>query len=131
MLKIRLQRIGRKNEAHFRIIVTEHTRATNTGDFIERVGAYNPKTKHLELDAERITHWIGKGAQPSDTVHNMLIKNGVIKGKKRNALPKKTFPKKDPAPDGAGQAPQSDTDGVPDSVAEPTEAPAEPVAETA
>lgn len=127
MLKIRLQRIGRKNEAHFRIIVTEHTRATNTGNFIERVGAYNPKTKHMELDAERITHWIGRGAQPSDTVHNMLVKNGVIKGKKRNALPKKTFPKKEepvvstPAPAEEAPAP----------IAESTEAPAEPIAETA
>lgn len=126
MLKIRLQRIGRRNEAHFRVIVTEHTRATNTGDFVERVGTHNPKTKDTQLDAERITHWISKGAQPSDTVHNMLINKGIIKGKKRNVLPKKTVAKKEeetPAQAPAAAEPKAEETPAADST--------EPVAEAA
>jgi small subunit ribosomal protein S16 len=129
MLKIRLQRIGRRNEAHFRIIVTEHTRATNTGDFVERVGTYNPKTKKLEIDAERITHWIKNGAQASDTVHNMLINKGIIKGKKRNVLPKKTVPKKEEEPAPIETAPAAETPASTEESAPVAES-TEPVAET-
>ncbi len=90
MLKIRLQRIGRKNDPSFRVVVIEHTRGPKSGDFVERVGSYNPKTKQTDLKAERITHWLSVGAQASGRVHNMLVSAGIIKADKINVLPKKS-----------------------------------------
>lgn len=95
MLKIRLQRIGRKNDPSFRLIVTESTNAAKRGKYIELLGTFNPHADKPIMNEERIKHWIGHGAQPSLTVHNMLITAGVISGKKINALPKKTVIKKE------------------------------------
>lgn len=94
MLKIRLQRIGRKNDAHFRIIVTEHQHKVKTGKFTELVGSYNVKKGESVIDADRVKHWIGMGAQPTETVHNMLVAKNIIEGKKVNVLPKKSPMKK-------------------------------------
>ncbi|MDO8561414.1 MAG: 30S ribosomal protein S16 [bacterium] len=82
MLKIRLQRIGRKNMPAFRIIVAEHTRGPKTGNIVEKVGTYNPKTKERTLEAERIKYWLSVGAQASGTVHNMLVSAKIITGEK-------------------------------------------------
>ncbi len=90
MLKIRLARIGRKNDPTFRVVVTEHTRGPKSGKHLEILGNYNPKMDEIKLNGERILHFISHGAQVSDTVHNLLIKEGVIKGKKINVLPKKS-----------------------------------------
>ncbi len=90
MLKIRLQRHGRKNQPTFRLVLVDSRRAAKTGDFIEVLGSHDPRIDKTELDGERITHWIKEGAQPSDTVHNMLISEGIIEGTKRNVLPQKT-----------------------------------------
>lgn len=90
MLMIRLQRVGRRNHPSFRVIVTESQRGPKSGDFIENVGSYNPHVNEVVLNAERIKHWIGNGAQVSDTVHNLLISQKIIEGKKINVLPKKT-----------------------------------------
>ena len=95
MLKIRLQRTGKRRDPSFRIVVAEHTQSATAGKFVERVGSYNPKTKERILNNERINHWISVGAQPSPTVHNMLVSANVISGKKINVLPKKTVPKKE------------------------------------
>lgn len=93
MLKIRLQRIGRINSPSYRIIVTEHARGPKTGNFVEKLGSYNPKTKERTLNEDRIKYWISVGAQPSGTMHNMLVTAGVINAKKVNVLPKKTVAK--------------------------------------
>ncbi|MEX0651860.1 MAG: 30S ribosomal protein S16 [Candidatus Paceibacterota bacterium] len=90
MLKIRLARIGRKNDPTFRVVVTEHTRGPKSGNHLEILGNYNPKMDNTTINGERVKHWISNGAQVSDTVHNILIKEGVIEGKKINVLPKKT-----------------------------------------
>jgi len=95
MLMIRLQRIGRKNEPHFRMVVTDKTSGPKSGRFIEVVGSYNPKLGAIELKKERITHYLKNGAQPSGTVHNFLVDAKLIDGKKRNVLPKKTRIKKE------------------------------------
>lgn len=92
---IRFQRIGRTNDPAFRIVLVEKERAAKTGRVTEQLGSYNPKTKALSLDGEKVKYWIGKGAQPTDSIHNLLIKEGVIEGKKINVLPKKTVPKKE------------------------------------
>lgn len=94
MLKIRLQRVGRRNQPHFRLVVVEHTVGPKSNDIVELVGFRNPKTKEQSIDADKVKAWIAKGAQPSDTVHNLLISAGILKGKKVNVLPKKTVPAK-------------------------------------
>lgn len=82
MLKIRLQRIGRKNMSAFRVIVTEHTRGPKTGSIVEKVGTYNPKTKERQFKADRIKYWLSVGAKASATVHNMLVSAKIITGEK-------------------------------------------------
>lgn len=89
MLKIRLQRVGRKHEPVFRLVLTDSQNSTKSGKFSEVLGSYDPRRDDEKLDAEAIKNWIEKGAQPTDTVHNLLIKNGIIKGEKKNVLPKK------------------------------------------
>ena len=87
MLKIRMQRMGRINMPSFRIVVVEHTASPKAGKVVERVGTYNPKSKERNLNIERIKYWMSVGAQPSATVHNMLVSLGVIDAKKINVLP--------------------------------------------
>lgn len=97
MLMIRLQRVGRKNHAEFRVVVTEKTRAAKSSNYIELIGNYNPHKDTVTIDAERVKHWIAQGAQVSDTVHNILVSEKIIEGKKKNVLPKKTPIKKEAA----------------------------------
>ena len=66
----------------YKIVVTEKTRSPKSGKFIEQLGSYNPLTKEKQINAERIKYWISKGAQPSDTVHNLLVRNKIIEGVK-------------------------------------------------
>lgn len=124
MLKIRLARIGRKNDPTFRVVVTEHTRGPKSGNHLEILGNYNPKMDNAVIDGERVKHWISNGAQVSDTVHNILIKEGIIKGKKINVLPKKSpivvekeessdeVPSKDSATDGETSSEETATESV-------------------
>lgn len=93
MLTIRLQRRGRKNDPSFRVLVLDSKQGPKTGKYLEMVGSYDARTNRVELQGERIKHWMSNGAQVSDTVHNLLISNGIIEGKKRNVLPKKTVAK--------------------------------------
>jgi len=87
---IRFQRIGRTNDPAFRIAVLEKERAAKAGNIVELLGTYNPRSKALTLNEESVKEWIAKGAQPTDSIRNLLINKGVIEGKKVNALPKKT-----------------------------------------
>jgi len=96
MLMIRFQRIGRTNDPAFRIVVLEKERAAQAGNILELLGTYNPRSKALTLDEAGVKGWIAKGAQPTDSIRNLLINKGVIQGKKVNALPKRT-PQKDEA----------------------------------
>ena len=89
MLKIRLQRIGRKNDPAFRAVLTDSKNSTKSGKFLEIVGTYNPKAGETTFKADRIKYWISKGAQVTPTMHNFLVKEKVIEGKKINVLPKK------------------------------------------
>lgn len=101
MLKIRLQRIGRKNDPAFRVVLTDSKNSTKSGRFLELLGTYNPKIAEKKdrtiFANDRIKYWMGKGAQLSDTMHNFLVHQKVIDGKKVNVLPKKkpTQKKKD------------------------------------
>ncbi len=91
---IRLQRIGRKNEPQFRVVLTDHKNSTKSGKFQEILGSYNPKGGEIIFKADRINHWIREGAKASDTVHNFLLKQKIVEGKPRNVLPRKTATKK-------------------------------------
>ncbi len=97
MLAIRLQRIGRKNEAHFRVVLTDHKNSTKSGRFKEILGTYNPKVGTVALKEDRIKYWIGNGAKPSATLHNFMVHNKIIDAKKKNVLSKKapTKPRKE------------------------------------
>ncbi len=90
MLMMRLQRVGRKNDPSFRIVVTDKRTSVKSDSHIDRLGSYNPKTKNFIIDADKAREWISKGVQPSDTMHNLLITQKVIEGKKVNVLPKKS-----------------------------------------
>jgi len=93
MLKIRLQRIGRKNDPAFRVVLTDSKNSTKSGKFLELLGTYNPKvadkTKRTNFSSDRIKYWMSQGAKCSDTVHNFLVHGKIIEGKKINVLPKK------------------------------------------
>ncbi|KKS52985.1 MAG: 30S ribosomal protein S16 [Parcubacteria group bacterium GW2011_GWA2_42_28] len=85
MLAIKLARFGKKKQPTYRMIVLPKTKDPK-GDYIENVGIYNPRStpKTIELKADRIKYWISVGAQPTDTVHNLLVSRGIIESKKRN-----------------------------------------------
>lgn len=76
MLMIRLSRIGKKKHPFYRVVVTEKTRPRN-GRFVEIVGTYDPMKNPaaVELNGERVQYWLGKGAQPSDTVRSLIRSN--------------------------------------------------------
>jgi small subunit ribosomal protein S16 len=76
MLSIRMTRVGSKKKPYFRVVVTE-ARAKRESEFIETIGTYNPRLKpaQVELNKERISHWLGKGARPSDSVRTLLAKH--------------------------------------------------------
>ena len=81
MLTIKLSRKGKKNQPFFRIIVLEKSKDP-WGDFLEDLGFLNPLTKKTSLKVDRIKYWISQGAQPTGSVHNLLVKQGVIKADK-------------------------------------------------
>lgn len=76
MLKIRLQRKGRKNLPFYRVVVAESTKPVK-GRFVEIVGHYDPVSKETVLKKERIEYYLQNGAQPSDTVARLAVKNGM------------------------------------------------------
>jgi small subunit ribosomal protein S16 len=123
MLVIRLKRTGRRNDPSFKIVVGEKIFSPKSGKHYSYLGSYNPKTKSAIIDAEAVKGWIAKGAQPSGTVHNLLITKGIIEGKKVNVLPKKTVPKKDEP-----EAPKAE---APTAAPQETASAAEPVNEEA
>lgn len=81
MLKIRLQRIGKKGQAYFRVVVIEHTRKPK-GRYLEDLGSYDPHKNVFNVKKERVEHWISKGAGLSATVNNLLVGREIIKGEK-------------------------------------------------
>lgn len=86
MLSIRLQRVGRKKAPTYRLIVTPKTRDPQAVS-VEIVGHYNPRAnpKELVLKEDRVKYWLSQGAQPTDTVHNLLVSQKLIEAKKRTA----------------------------------------------
>lgn len=75
MVRLRLTRMGRKKRPFYRIVAADQ-RSPRDGRFIEILGHYNPMTEPAELrvDLDRVDHWIGRGAQPTDTVASLIKK---------------------------------------------------------
>jgi small subunit ribosomal protein S16 len=108
MLKIRLRRVGRKNEPHYQMVVAPHTNPVKS-NYICKLGWYNPTTKDLQVDKELVLSWLNKGAQPSDRVAKLLVSQKIshpaIKVISRPPRP----PKKEKKDDGKKTiAPQTD-----------------------
>ena len=92
MLKIRLQRVGRTHEPAFRLVLTDSKNSTKSGKILEILDDFD--ARHGEtatFKSDRVKYWIGKGAQITPTVHNLLISKKIIEGKKINVLPLKKF----------------------------------------
>ena len=81
MLMLKFQRVGRTNDPAFRVVVKEKRSKPKSGE-LETLGSYHPKTKATVLKNERILFWLSKGAKATPRVHNLLLKNKVIEGKK-------------------------------------------------
>ncbi|KRN75020.1 rpsP protein [Weissella kandleri] len=79
-VKIRLKRMGSKKRPFYRVVIAD-SRSPRDGRFIENVGTYNPLVEPAEvkLNEESIMNWLNNGAQPSDTVKNLLSDAGIMK----------------------------------------------------
>jgi small subunit ribosomal protein S16 len=77
MLAIKLQRIGKIHQPSYRLVVAEK-RSKMAAPPVEDLGSYNPLSKAAALNKERVLHWIKMGAQPTVTVHNFLVGQGIL-----------------------------------------------------
>lgn len=93
MLKIRLQRTGRKHEPTFRLVLTDSKNSSKTGKFLEILGNHDFRNDNTQIKKDRVLHWMSHGVKPSPTVHNLLISQKIIEGKKINVQPRRS-PKK-------------------------------------
>jgi len=138
MLRIRLRRTGRKNRPNYRIVVAEHS-APLTGKFVDQLGHFDPRTKEMGVDTERLMKWLNVGAQPSNRVAK-LLKQAKVEHKlivvttrqpraTRNPEPEAETPAVQPVPAAKPAAPEEPIVTETPAEATPT-AEAEPVAET-
>jgi len=130
---IRFQRIGRVNDPSFRIVVLEKTSGPRAGTYVDLVGTYNPKTKAFSADGDRIKEWLGKGAQLSDSLKNLLITKGILEGKKVPVISKTNLEKNKKAeePVVAAEAAPAAEEAVEAAIAEAEPAPEAPAEEAA
>ncbi len=96
-LKIRLSRVGAKRQPYYRLVVTD-SRSPRDGRFIEKVGTYNPRVAHdhkerLVIKEDRIKHWLGIGAQPTERVARFLSPLGLVEAPKRHEQTKQDKPR--------------------------------------
>ena len=134
MLTIRLTRKGKKNQPFFRVVVIDKRRSAKGGRPSEILGYVDPLTKRKSLKKERILHWISVGAQPSATVHNLLVAEKIIDAPKINKFKKSKkavaeAAAKAAAPAAAGAAPEVPAAEKPAEEAPKEEKPAEKAAE--
>src|SRR3989338_4967439 len=151
MLSIRLQRRGRTGHAQFRVIVQDSRFHPSSGRVVAYVGSYDPHTKAITLDGEKIGDYLAKGAQPSDRVAKLLAKEGIKlpkwfsasapkkkatrhPDKRRSTRPEQPaetkVPKTEPAAETAETAEAADeTPAVEEPVAEEAQVSEEPAAE--
>ena len=87
---MRLQRVGRKNDPSYRVVVTDSRTGPKSNKHVDLIGSYSTKMNKVQIDRDKVKGWISKGVQVSDTVHNILVGQKIIEGKKINVLPKKS-----------------------------------------
>ncbi len=96
MLMIRLQRVGRRNEPVFRLVLTDSKNGPKSGKSLEVLGSFDSRrAEKAEIKMDRVKHWMSHGAKTSGTVHNLLVSRKAVEGKKINVLPKKKPIKKE------------------------------------
>ena len=117
MLKIRLQRTGKKKQAHFRVVLQEHTWKTQ-GKYKELLGTYDPHAKKLDINRERVEHWMALGAQISPTVNNLMVNHKVWDREKLDSWKPKV---KEATEEGADE-PKAEGTASEEAVAEPATA---------
>ena len=85
MLKIRLTRLGDKKSPFYRIVVADSRKARD-GEYVDQIGTFNPLTtpEEVKIDAEKAKTWIKNGAQPTDTVKALLVKEGIVEADKKS-----------------------------------------------
>ena len=132
-LKIRLARGGAKKRPFYRIVVAEAS-APRDGRYVERVGTYNPMVpkdhdQRLTLNGERITYWMGQGAQPTERVQKMLATAGLAEAPVIRDQPKKSAPGKKRA-EREAEAAEAAAAATTEDAAPAEEAPAEDAAAT-
>lgn len=93
MLTIRFSRVGKKNRAYYRVVLTENTFPVK-GRFTELLGSYDPHSKKAVLKTERILYWKEKGVTCSVSAHNLLVREGVLKEAKKAVKMKRKQSKK-------------------------------------
>jgi len=101
MLKIRLQRVGRRHEPAFRLVLTDSKNSTKSGRFKEILGSYDPRKSTDSFNTERVKYWLALGADPTATVHNLLVTHKIIDAPKVDvsAVSRKTPPEPKPPED--------------------------------
>lgn len=79
MVRIRLRRVGAKGQPSYRVVVAD-SRSPRDGRFIEIIGHYNPRMEPSEIviDRDKALSWMAKGAQPSDSVHSLMARAGIV-----------------------------------------------------
>ena len=126
MVRIRLRRVGKRKQPHYRVVVAD-SRSPRDGAFIEIIGQYNPLTEPSEitLDTDKTLEWLRKGAKPSDSVVALLKRSGIWSTFVADKGPAKKRPKKRAAskPPAPPAPPAEDATGEPQP--EATETPAE------
>ena len=109
MLTIRLQRVGRTNQAVFRIVLAEKHRSA-TKKVVEVLGHYDPRTKEFGIkDPERLKYWVAQHVELSPTAHNLLVTKGLVEGKKVKAWRPKPKPAEASAEAGVSKSRTAET----------------------
>ncbi len=109
MLRIKLQRVGRKHDPSYRLVVTDKRTGPKSNKHVAIVGHYDTIRKKTQLKVDEIKKWLSNGAKPTDTVYNILVSEKVIEGKKINVLPKKRPVKKE-GEEGSDESAQTEED---------------------
>ena len=130
MLRIRLRRTGRSKAPQYRVVIADQ-RAPRDGDFVEIVGHYNPRAnpKELVLKEERIRHWLSEGARPSETVHRLLHREGLMEEPPRQRHTVASRAEREAATATAAAEAEAAAEAPPEAAAPAAEAPSDPAPE--
>lgn len=81
-VKLRLTRMGKKKQPFYRIVATDSQKARD-GQYLEQIGYYEPTKHDVKIDAEIAEKWLKEGAQPTETVRSLFVKQGILQKKEK------------------------------------------------